>query len=299
MQYTLNRLFYYITLCRPANVITAMADVLAGISIALFYGGLAEPGSFYRHTALLLATTAALYAGGIVFNDLFDADTDRIERPERMIPSGIISKRAARVFGTVLFALALICSALVNNLAVVIAGAIALSALLYDYKSKQHSVAGPLNMGICRGLNLLLGIALIPGLLKEHWYLGMVPVIYIFAVTTISRDEVHGGQKKNLAIAFILYLLVFFILCMVGNNTKVYTGLWLLLPFFIGIMQPLYKAWQNPQAKNIIGAVKAGVLSIIFLDATWAALHHQFMICGIILCLLPLSVLFGKFFAVT
>lgn len=295
----MNRLFYYITLCRPANVITAMADVLAGVSIALFYGGITDPGSFYLHTALLLIATAGLYAGGIVFNDFFDADTDRIERPERMIPSGIISKRSALLFGTALFALALVSSILANATAFAIAAAIALSALLYDYKSKQHPIAGPLNMGICRGLNLLLGMSLIPGLLKEHLYLALVPVIYIFAVTTVSRDEVHGGKRKNLVTAFALYLLVFIILCMIGRVTKVYTGLWLLLPFSISILRPLYKAWQNPQAKNIIRAVKAGVLSIIFLDATWAALHHQFVICGIILCLLPLSVLFGKYFAVT
>ncbi|WP_300600572.1 UbiA-like protein EboC [Niabella sp.] len=295
----MNRLFYYITLCRPANVITAMADVLAGISIALFYSNNAVPGNFYLQTTLLLITTAALYAGGIVFNDLFDAETDRIERPERMIPSGIISKKAASIFGTVLFIIALVCSAMVHTTAFLIAGAIALSALLYDYKSKQHAIAGPLNMGICRGFNLLLGISLIPGLPTPYFYLGLVPVIYIFAVTTISRDEVHGGKRKNLAVAFMLYLLVLIILCIISNYTKVYAGLWLLLPFFTSIMWPLYKAWQDPQSKNIIRAVKAGVLSILFLDATWAAIHHQFFICSIILCLLPLSILLGKYFAVT
>lgn len=295
----MNRLFYYITLCRPANVITAMADVLAGISIALFYSAPDKPGHFYLNTALLLIATAALYAGGIVFNDIFDAGTDRIERPERVIPSGKISIKAARVFGIVLFAIALASSAWVHRASFLIACAVALSALLYDYKGKQYSIAGPLNMGVCRGLNLLLGISLVPGLLQQHMYLGIVPLIYIFAVTTISRDEVHGGKKKNLAAAFLLYLIVFLILCVIGSRTKVYAGLWLLLPFSISILWPLYKAWQNPYPGNIIKAVKAGVLSIIFLDAAWAALHHQFLICGIILCLLPVSILLGKYFAVT
>lgn len=295
----MKRLFYYITLCRPANVITAMADVLAGISIVLFYGNNAEAGNFYPDTALLLVTTAALYAGGIVFNDIFDADTDRIERPERVIPRGLISKKAALIFGAILFTTALICSARVNAMAFVIAGAIALSALLYDYKSKHHPVTGPLNMGICRGLNLLLGMSLAPGTLYPNIYLGIVPLIYIFAVTTISRDEVHGGKRKNLAIAFMLYLLVLISLCIRGSHTKAGAGLWLLLPFSVSILWPLYKAWRNPHAKNIIKAVKAGVLSIIFLDATWAAIHHQLLICGLILCLLPLSILLGKYFAVT
>jgi len=299
MNHNVNRIFYYATMCRPANVITAMADVLAGISIALFYTRPDAPGHFYLNTALLLITTAALYAGGIVFNDIFDADTDRVERPERVIPSGIISIKAAQTFGIVLFIIALISSILVNITAFLLAAVIALSALLYDYKTKHHPIAGPLNMGICRGLNLLLGISLMPGLLNQHILLGAVPLIYIFAVTTISRDEVHGGKKKNLAAAFILYLLVFIILLIIGRYTKAYAGLLLLLPFFISIMRPLYKAWQHPYAGNIIKAVKAGVLSIILLDAAWAALHHQFLICAVILCLLPLSILLGKYFAVT
>ncbi|WP_018626248.1 UbiA-like protein EboC [Niabella aurantiaca] len=295
----MKRLFHYITLCRPANVITAMADVLAGISIVLFYSNGDGPANFYFKAALLLLTTAALYAGGIVFNDIFDADTDRVERPERVIPSGIISKNAALLFGILLFAIALISSAQVNATAFMVTFAIVACALLYDYKSKHHPILGPLNMGACRGLNLLLGISLVPGVLYSNIYLGIGPLVYIFAVTTISRDEVHGGKKKNLAIAFILYLLVFMILCIQSSYTRVYTGLWLLLPFCISILRPLYKAWQNPYAKNIIKAVKAGVLSIIFLDATWAAIHHQFLICGIILCLLPISILLGKYFAVT
>lgn len=294
----MKKLFYYITLCRPANVITAMADVLAGISIALFYS-IDAPGNFYLHTLLLLITTAALYAGGIVFNDLFDADTDRIERPERMIPSGIVSKKAALLMGSILFLIALFCSAAVHTSSFLIACAIALFALLYDYKSKQYPIAGPLNMGLCRGLNLLLGVSLLPNIPVQAIWPGFVPLIYIFAVTTISRDEVHGGKKKNLAAAFILYLFVFLLLYLFARNIKMYAGLWLLLPFSISILWPLYKAWQNPGAKNIIKAVKAGVLSIILLDATWAAIHHQLLLCGIILCLLPLSILLGKYFAIT
>lgn len=290
---------HYIRICRPANVITAMADVLAGISIVIFYSNALNTDIFYIPAILLLITTAALYAGGIVFNDYFDADIDRIERPERVIPSGIISKNAALVFGSVLFTIALICSAMVHLTAFLMASTIILSVLLYNFKSKQHPIAGPLNMGICRGLNLLLGISLVPDLLKQHFLLGLLPLMYIFAVTTISRDEVHGGKKKNIGIACMLYLMVFALLAFIANHTKVYIGLWLLLPFGFSILGPLLKAWKNPMPGNIVKAVKAGVLSIILLDASWAAIHHQFLICGIILCLLPISISLGKYFAVT
>ena len=72
----------YLELVRPANVATALADVLAGYAVA----GLGNPGLGW-----LLLSTACLYAGGVVLNDVFDRDLDRIERPERPIPSGRVS----------------------------------------------------------------------------------------------------------------------------------------------------------------------------------------------------------------
>ena len=68
----------YLELMRPANVATALADVLAGYAVA----GLGNP----RALPWLLLSTACLYAGGVVLNDFFDRDVDRLERPERPIP---------------------------------------------------------------------------------------------------------------------------------------------------------------------------------------------------------------------
>ncbi|MGB3292783.1 MAG: hypothetical protein WBB01_07355, partial [Phormidesmis sp.] len=74
----------YLQLMRPANVVTAWADILAGYAAGLGVGVIAFPSTTL--VWLLLATTG-LYAGGVVFNDVFDAELDTVERPERPIPS--------------------------------------------------------------------------------------------------------------------------------------------------------------------------------------------------------------------
>ena len=51
---------------------------------------------------LLVFSTIGLYGGGVVFNDVFDAELDKIERPERPIPSGLIKKAYAALFGIML-----------------------------------------------------------------------------------------------------------------------------------------------------------------------------------------------------
>lgn len=68
-------------LTRPANVITAVSDILAGIAISGYFlhtNGDAHP---WKPVLLLIISTMGLYAGGVVFNDVFDATLDAAERP--------------------------------------------------------------------------------------------------------------------------------------------------------------------------------------------------------------------------
>jgi 4-hydroxybenzoate polyprenyltransferase len=75
-------------LMRPANIVTAYADILAGYA--------AVGATDHRALGLLMIATTGLYGGVVVFNDVFDAKLDAVERPERPIPSGGVSL-AARV----------------------------------------------------------------------------------------------------------------------------------------------------------------------------------------------------------
>src|SRR5215218_3456136 len=96
---------------RPANIVTAVADILAGIAIA---GNAAHANLFQQNTAavlLLVFSTIGLYGGGVVFNDVFDADLDAVERPERPIPSGLISRKAATLLALLLLIIGIVAAA--------------------------------------------------------------------------------------------------------------------------------------------------------------------------------------------
>lgn len=293
-------------LMRPANIVTAMADILAGVALTHYITdtNILEQGR-YVPVGLLLLSTAGLYGGGVVFNDVFDASLDKKERPERPIPSGRISLHAATwlgivllVFG-VLFALSLYWrtgSLLPCFLAIVIA----IAALWYNKWGKHHHWWGPLNMGLCRGLNLLLGMSVLPLALQQYWYLAVVPVIYIAAITMISRGEVHGGSSKSLLAAAILYMIVIgsVLLFSIFRQTIIPTIFFvLLLIAMTGI--PLQRAIRQPVGRMIGQAVKAGVIGLIVMNAAWAAASGSLYVALCILALLPVSILLAKLFAVT
>ena len=74
-----------LSLTRPANLVTAIADVLAGMAIAGYFR-VYDPAP--APVGWLALATVGLYGGGVVFNDVFDAELDAVERPERPIGHG-------------------------------------------------------------------------------------------------------------------------------------------------------------------------------------------------------------------
>lgn len=284
---------------RPANVVTSVADVLAGIAISGYV--LMHSGNLQLLPIILLCiSTIGLYSGGIIFNDVFDAELDKKERPERAIPSGLISKREASIFGAVFFFIGVVAAAIYNPISQHVAVAIMIACLIYNRFLKHSAIFGPLNMGLCRGLNLLLGVSIIPEFVQVWWYLAMIPIVYIAAITMISRGEVHGGSKKTLYFAALLYLLVIgSVIAFAAINTQLPLTIAFLVPFSVMIFMPLFKAIQNPEGRNIGKAVKAGVIALILLNAAWAASFGAWQLAIIIVILLPLSLGLSKAFAVT
>ena len=296
------KLLGYLRLMRPANLPTAAADILAGIAIAVAIP--LKEGSFgvFFHPSIVLSlifSSVLLYAGGVVLNDVFDAKLDAIERPERAIPSGLILKKNAAIFGTSSLVIGIILAFSAHMISGIIACILAFSIVLYDAVSKNYDFLGPLNMGICRGLNLILGITVF-GTIKFP-ALAIIPIIYIFAITLISRGEVHGNNKKNIIWAGILYgivLLSLFSINLYFDFDTLYISIFILF-FGFSIFFPLVKAYRKNSPKNIKKAVITGVLSIIILDACFVALFTHWWIGIPILLLLPLSLLLSKLFAVT
>lgn len=285
---------------RPANIVTSIADILAGIAIS---GVLAEADlaiGYALPVVLLCISTIGLYGGGVVFNDVFDAPLDRVERPERPIPSGAIHIREAAVLGAVLLAAGIVAAFAVSYISGFLAALIMVSALVYDKWGKHLSLLGPVNMGLCRGLNLLLGISIYPAAVYQWWWLSVVPVIYIASITMVSRGEVHGGKPVTLYAAAFLYGLVWGWICYFSIlRNRLLVTLLFLLPFAWMIFRPLFIALQQPVGRNIGRAVKAGVLALILMNAAWAAAFDAFYAAFFIVLLLPVSIKLGKMFAVT
>lgn len=292
----------YIRLTRPANIVTAIADILAGFAVsgaatALFSS---EMGISPWTLLWLCLATIGLYGGGVAFNDVLDAELDRIERPERPIPSGQVSVTNAAIMASSLLLLGVLAAWQVSVSSGIIALTVAVLALLYDAWGKHQLIFGPINMGLCRSGNLLLGVSAVPVMVGEVWYLGLIPLIYIAAITMVSRGEVHGRNKKALQGGLAMYAIIVVVIFLISLNSSDW---WQVLPFLALlcylIFPPLVKALRTQQPEMIGKAVKMGVISLIILNASLASAYAGWEFGIIVSSLLPLSLWIAKKFAVT
>jgi 4-hydroxybenzoate polyprenyltransferase len=278
---------------RPANIITAYADILAGYAAALTATPAALP-------FLLLATTG-LYGGGVVFNDVFDARLDAEERPERPIPSGTVSMTAAVILGAALLAAGILSAWRWSLLSATVAAGIVMAALLYNRFGKHHSLVGPINMGLCRSLNLLLGVTAGSRITGFHWLLAGIPLCYIAGITSLSAGEVKGGTR-GAAIVSSFWLLAAAVLLLALAISEGLRAGWC-LPFAAVLLfrfsGPFRRAIHSLTAEAIRSAVKTGILSLILLNASLAAVFAgPWYAVGVLMLYLP-AILLAKIFAVT
>lgn len=297
----------YLQLTRPANIVTAIADIWAGFAVA---GGALVifadqtrliDSPIFQNLLWLTLSTIGLYGGGVAFNDVFDADLDAKERPERPIPSGRVSKQNAALMAFLLLLMGVVSAWQVSTLSASIAFAVAGMAVLYDYWGKHQFIFGPINMGLCRAGNLLLGISAFPVMLESYWYLGFIPLVFVAAITMISRGEVHGKNRRALQGGFLMYVFIILSLAVLGilEGRGIVQVFPFLALFAYMIFPPLVKAIRE-QVPQLIGkAVKAGVISLIILNASLAAAFAGWQFGVIVLLLLPISIYLAKKFAVT
>ncbi len=103
------RLSAYLTLIRPPNTIMIGLAVIIGEAIAI---APKLPG--IQAAVFGFLTASLMMAGTMVANDVYDVEIDKVNSPQRPLPSGIVKSREAVILAVVLSAAAIGFSALLG-----------------------------------------------------------------------------------------------------------------------------------------------------------------------------------------
>ncbi len=263
----------YLQLVRLPNVFTAAADSLAGW--LLVTGTFAAPARWLP----LLGASMAIYAAGIVLNDVFDFEIDLRERPGRPLPSGRIARRVAAWLGGALMVLGLVLAALSGSWSSFgVAAALVACVLGYDAGLKR-TVLGPQVMGACRGLNVLLGMSQVAAFGgPTAWLVPIAMTVFVAGVTWISRSETETGQTGGVVAGMILENLAILGLLAAALQASRFPNAGTVRPLIPleGLLVLLVVAWvvngasvaalREPVPARLQRAVKTGVLSLVWLN---------------------------------
>ncbi len=174
----------FMELTRPLNcAITACAVALG----ALLAGGSIEP----RALLLGMASAALVGACGNIFNDVIDLEIDRLNRPDRPLPNGRVSRRAATLFGLLVAAAALTCARRVGPVHLSLAATVLVALLVYDRWLKRRAVVGNLVVSAAAAAALPYG-----GLLGADWTATLVPALFAFCLH-MAREIVKDVEDMD------------------------------------------------------------------------------------------------------
>ena len=194
-------LFAYLELARPLNGIIAFISAWLG-------GMFASQGRMENlvNIRLLLVSVSALVllSAGNAINDYCDYNIDRINRPQRPLPSGRIRRRDALIFAILLVAIGIWLGALINRNATGIAILVFVALVSYAFWLKRTPFVGNLVVSGLTGLTFIAG-----GVAIDSVRGTLVPAIFAFLFTTAREvvkdlEDTEGDLKNNVKTLAVL-----------------------------------------------------------------------------------------------
>jgi geranylgeranylglycerol-phosphate geranylgeranyltransferase len=175
---------------------------VAGAAIGDIMGYVVFTSWHVRPFSLVLSVivVALVAAAGYVINDVFDVEIDKVNKPNRPLPSGDVSIREAKILAMAFFVVGVIAAIPLGFYPLAVAVVTSLLLFLYAYRLKKEGFLGNLVVALTTGLSILFGGLAVSVYAFTSISL-IIPVVYSFLLT-LSREVIKGiedywGDSSN------------------------------------------------------------------------------------------------------
>lgn len=205
----------HLRLGRVSNLPTVWSNCLAGATIAL-----AAPPPL--RLAWVAAALSLFYTAGMFLNDAFDAEHDRVARPERPIPSGWVARQRVMAIGLVLLAggEALLAGAEAggSRTSAAMYGAVLAAVILYyNWRHKRDRFSAVV-MAMCRALVYVVAAAAVTTSIPASVLWAAVALgAYVIVLSQIAKRDLVPGRYIAMLIAGISVIDAVLIVLMTGS----------------------------------------------------------------------------------
>ena len=222
----------YLKLMRPLNGIMSV--------IAVWIGTLVAGAPFMPDNSIIFGMVAVflISGGGMTINDFFDIEIDKLNKPNRPLASGKVSKRAALAYSGILFIIGNAAAFMISFEAFIMA--VIVSALLIAYAAhlKKTILIGNL---IVSGL---VGITFVFGGIIIGDYTPVLPLALLAFLSNTAReiyktiDDALGDRRYNVnSLAIKLGVVKTRI---IGNTFLIVAVAFSFVPYILGMLGIMY-----------------------------------------------------------
>jgi geranylgeranylglycerol-phosphate geranylgeranyltransferase len=180
----LNKITAAIKLSRPGNVAITGLSVLVGTS---GYGLKAHGAGI----VLAMVSAMLIASGGNSLNDYYDYEIDKVNRPQRPLPAGLLQPKTAVYLGYLWMALGLVLSYFIGTKPLLLALAVSVLLWLYAARGKMMGLFGNLTVALICGLAFVYG-----GLTVENVGISLFPAVFAFLMH-LSREMIKDVQDRS------------------------------------------------------------------------------------------------------
>jgi 4-hydroxybenzoate polyprenyltransferase len=162
---------------------------------------LAQEGVFSRVTVyfgtLVGLSAAIIGSGGNIINDILDFETDKINRPNRPIPSGLVSIKSATRLYILTKIFGIFIAAMIGIVPAIIATATSFIIFIYSSMLKSIPLVGNITVSFFTGLVFVFGASAV-----NNYSNALFPFIFSFLINLIRElvkdiEDITGDKETG------------------------------------------------------------------------------------------------------
>ena len=226
-----------ILITRPLNTIITFFVVVVGAVIAI-------DENYLLNNIVLAGISAALTAAaGNIINDILDKSSDKINHPNRIIPSGKLTIKQAGIEYFLLVIVASVLSSFISQLAFLIVFLTSVLLFLYSNILKKIPLLGNITVAYLTGMAFIYG-----GVSVGHPRAALIPAVFAFLINLIRElikdiQDIDGDKHAGIntfpikyGVDKTKYLITFFVIILVVSTSLPFVFNIYRIEFFVVVM---------------------------------------------------------------
>jgi len=182
-----------IKITRPSNVFITFLTIFA--SVLIFSNG---DEKLLKFSIIGGIVGALIDAGGNIINDFFDVEIDKINKPKRPIPSGLISRKLALYLYILTTSLGIILSNFLGLLPFLISLLSSVLIFLYSFRLKRLPLFGNFIVAFLTGLAFIFA-----GSIAKNIKEAIIPMVFALLINLAREiikdiEDIEGDMKAGL-----------------------------------------------------------------------------------------------------